>query len=405
MADIAEKRSQKLHVIILLVLLAFIALSLIKWPAAEYLDLTEYLPRYPLSQYPPRTIMYSSISLSYLKETAAFWHRETGMRGFIINTLRSNWYDDPRQLWAQERSARETNIECRKYGIDANFVKISFGLRTLPDYFDDTAWQKILLNCGEVARFAKKTGFIGIALDTESYTKVLWNSSKGTLARHPKDLLKAKIRQRGKEVMQAIIAAYPDAEIFLIPEGYLLSYETPGPSKYELWIDFVNGMLSVRNRNGIVLGCEAMYKLTNKNKLLDFYYREVPMFVDALEDPQFWIERCSIALGAWPLGREYDDKSGWYGPKTFGRQLRTMEMVCPRYVWIYAHGSSWWQEKDLKKYAMHPESALPTVKNIREYYAVVKESSDPLLKRYFYAVKYNKYPSILDIIREKATSW
>jgi len=75
-----------------------------------------------------------------------------------------------------------------------------------------------------------------------------------------------------------------------------------------------------------------------------------------------------------------------------------MEMLCPRYVWIYGHGSSWWQENDAEKYGLHEESSIPTVKNIEKYYAITRKSKEPALKKYFYAVKHGRVPSVLEVI-------
>jgi hypothetical protein len=404
MSNDPQPKSKKLQLILLAVLMVIIILGIVKWPGTEYLDLTEYLPRYSLSSYPPKTLMYSAMTLEYLKTTAPFWKEKTGINGFIFTTLPTNWFNEPRELASYRELATEVNALCRKNDIDANFVKLALGHRTLPDYFNDAAWDKLLAEVQAVAAFAKETGFIGVALDTESYSKLLFDSSKAPLAKYPKDQLKKKIYQRGREIMQTITMVFPDAEVFIFPEGYLLSYPQEGPAKYELWMDLFNGLLSVQNRKGVVLGCEALYKITRKNKLLDFYYREIPLLVDKLDNPTFWLEKCSVALGAWPLGREYWNKSAWYGPAEFNRQFRTMEMLCPRYVWIYAHGSAWWQEKDNAKYTLHQEARLPTVRNIADYYAVVKKSRDIGLKDYYYALKYKSWPSLLEIILKKLVS-
>ena len=73
-------------------------------------------------------------------------------------------------------------------------------------------------------------------------------------------------------------------------------------------------------------------------------------------------------------------------------------MLCPKYVWIYGHGSAWWQEKDNKKYELHSEAVLPTVEDLRDYSRVLNRSADPILKKYFYALKYRRLPSLLDVI-------
>ncbi|MBU0581091.1 MAG: hypothetical protein KKA19_07925 [Candidatus Margulisbacteria bacterium] len=386
-------------IIIALILLVF-ALGNIKWAGTEYIGLREYLPRYYINDYPPKALLYSAITPEYLKDTAEFWAKKVGISGFIITTLPSNWYEPTENINQYFLITKQMNQICRNKGIDANFIRIGLGHRTLPDYFNDLKWGKILEKVKSVAKFAKATNFRGIALDTEAYTGELWNSSKGTLANYPKAELKKKIYQRGREIMQQIVQEFPEAELFVFPVGHLYAYTKKGSSKYELWIDFFNGLASIENERGIILGSERTYRIIQKNKLLHYYYDEIkgPIIGDNINNPNFWYEKCSIALGAWPLGKTYSDKSAWYNSFFFNRQFRTMEMTCPKYVWIYAHGSAWWQEKNIEKYRLHKEAALPTVKNIQKYYAVVRKSKEASLKKYYYAVKYGRVSSILEII-------
>lgn len=394
-------------VLILIFLVTFLILGNIKWAGKEYLTLKEFLPRYPINAYPPKTLLYSAITPEYLKETAAFWRKEVGIDGFIITTLPSNWNNKPKELNKYLGVAREANKECRKNGIEANFIKIALGHGRLPDYFDDKSWQDVLYQINFVARFARDAGFKGIALDTESYSKLLWNSAKWPNRKYSKSKLKRKIFQRGQEIMEEIVEVFPDAEVFVFPVGHLYAYTKKRPSKYELWIDFFNGLASVENQKGIVLGCERTYRVYRKNKLLHYYYDEIkgPIIGDNIDNPFFWYSKCSVALGSWPLGKSYGNKKAWYNPIFFNRQFRTMEMACPKYVWIYGHGSAWWQEKDSNKYRLHPEAKLPTVRNIKKYYQVVRKSEEPSLKKYYYTVKHGRLPSLLEVIIGNLGFW
>ena len=89
------------------------------------------------------------------------------------------------------------------------------GHKPLPDYFHKKQWQKILAQISHIAKFAKQTGFTGIALDTESYNKLIWNSAKRPLNKYSLKKLKKIIYKRGQEIMQAIIKEFPNAEIFV----------------------------------------------------------------------------------------------------------------------------------------------------------------------------------------------
>jgi hypothetical protein len=126
----------------------------------------------------------------------------------------------------------------------------------------------------------------------------------------------------------------------------------------------------------------------------------------------YWRRRCSVALGAWPLGYyraindangkflgwagkqettgdtiigSYADKSEWYPPDAFREQMAGLNTFCPRFNWIYGHGCVFWQwsDEEARKYAASPHKAvsnatLPTVKNLHEYFEVLAR---PMLAR------------------------
>ncbi|MEK7499328.1 MAG: hypothetical protein AAB649_01845, partial [Patescibacteria group bacterium] len=110
--------------------------------------------------------------MQYLKSTASYWHQTIGIDGFIITSLPANWNNDPVRLKQTEKLAIETNSACRKAGLEHNFLKTALGHNALPDYFNDAAWLKISDYFKMLGAYAKRTGFIGIAIDTESYSKL-----------------------------------------------------------------------------------------------------------------------------------------------------------------------------------------------------------------------------------------
>jgi hypothetical protein len=103
--------------------------------------------------------------------------------------------------------------------------------------------------------------------------------------------------------------------------------------------------------------------------------------IEHVEDPVFWKERCSIALGMWPLGKEYDNKAAHYSSLVFKEQFSQAVTLSPKYVWIYDHGASWFQLKreEAEKYTKGGRliwgkeyQILPTDPNINEYYSILR---------------------------------
>ncbi|MBZ0190647.1 MAG: hypothetical protein K8F34_03010 [Candidatus Kuenenia stuttgartiensis] len=333
----------------------------------------------------PKVLLFSAIDTDYLADTLSDWGENIGINGFMLAYV-ADWWTPKKQIFKDIEVLTKINKEGAAYGIDSNFIKVAIGYRELPNWTDDKAWAVVLNNFRNIADLIKQSGTKGIALDTEPYKASLFDTKAERFKSMNRDILKAKIYQRGKEIMQSLTGVFPDIEVIILPEGAFYWFN-PGegtmPYAYELWIDFFNGMASVKNNKGIVVAGECTYSNTRVDSITWLYNTINKTMKQHVEDPVFWKERCSVALGMWPLGKSYSDKSARYSPVKFKEQFLQTTALSPKYVWIYACGAPWWQMKkaEVKKYTANgrwiwekKNQALPMDPAIKEYYAVVKQN-------------------------------
>lgn len=398
-------------VIILLALIVMTAAGCTWFPdlARGGLALDDYrcfAPLYNPDLYPPETLLFSDIDLDTLRETAGFWRAEVGMDGFMLSGV-AGWDDDPVDIRSTKEKLAATNRACAAKGITANFIILSLGHGVLPPWQDESAWQRIAGTFGAAAELARETGCRGVLIDTEPYTLPLWNPSAPRFDGCRADLLRDSVRRAGAGIMEAMADRFPSIEVIIIPDG-AYRWFAKGEGRYALWIAFFNGLISAGARGGVVVGAESSYHATDPQTLFRFYYALNAIMMRESSDPVYWQTNCSIALGAWPLGYykvERDehgriagiidhagepmtaskaDKSAYYTAEVFDRQFRTIESLCPRYAWIYAHGASWWQavSDDPAHGAEVLIEAIPTIPDIDQYYEVVRRSERPDLREY-----------------------
>jgi hypothetical protein len=326
------------------------------------------------AQVRPKVLLFSAIDVDYLNDTLARRGNVFGVDGFMLAYIGDWWSQDSEISKNENRLARLTALGS-KCGIDSNFLKVALGYRVIPEWEDENSWAQIERNIGAIAALAQRTGLKGLAIDTENYRNNLWADRSLLSKQTNKSQARALVRKRGAQLMHAISAAHPSAVIILLQEGAFWWYQRRDKS-YEFWMDFYNGLASVRPEGGLVIGTESTYSLTNRRDIDERITELREIMLQHAEDRNYWKARGSVAIGMWPVGKEYDDKSARYPVAAFQQQFNAATDLSERYVWIYGHGSAWWQlpREQIQRYSREshwiwgPEhQALPTVSNLDEY--------------------------------------
>ena len=97
-----------------------------------------------------------------------------------------------------------------------------------PDVFDD--WEGVLQNFGRLAQAAREAGLEGIYLDNENYG-TRWTDYPSGVAYPGKSLQEYQVqaRLRGRQVMEAMTAGYPQLTVIVLHGPYLSEPKAPHP--------------------------------------------------------------------------------------------------------------------------------------------------------------------------------
>jgi hypothetical protein len=365
----------------------------------------------PLSKQPK--LLYFDAHLMSWADHAAEW-KARGFSGAFISGIFGDIHDDP---WGADKDpatrgeddkllqeCKAANDKCLKAGIDSNVLKVAM-YRDFPNPFDDEGWALITKNFIEAGRFARLAHFPCLALDAE-YTAYQFDPSwKGyDLTQHSAKELGAKMQERWAKITSGIVKEYPAVDLLTLPEGSI-HY---GPLWSSMFAGMIDGLIAVKYDRGIHLFTESSYQMRDPMALSEFALDVKETTARKLPEParKYWLSKCSVALGVWPLGYyraisgkdgkflgwsgkvekfgdkivgSYADKSENYPVSEFRPQMAAARTFSGKYAWVYSHGMSWWQmtPEEAAKYkatSLQPFSAetyqLPTVPNIEEYYKI-----------------------------------
>lgn len=261
------------------------------------------------------------------------------------------------------------------------FTDNFFRFNTTPaklDWFDD--YSAVIHNCRIAAWFARQGGVKGLLFDIEQYEGPLFDYRKQRDSKAKDwEAYAAKVRERGREVMNAFQEGYPGLTLFLT-FGYSLPWNESQQGQrplaechYGLLAPFLDGMVDVANgKTRIVDGNEGAYRFRDTNRFSASYRamkQELLPIVRAAKDA--YATRFSLGFGLW-LDCDWR-KVGWdtnsfsknfYTPEAFERSVRAALHTADDYVWVYAEQPRWWsaQGTPLKM----PESYAKAVQRARE---------------------------------------
>ncbi len=255
----------------------------------------------------------------------------------------------PKGQWL--KLARENLLHLRQAGVTENLLGISFSASApwpSPDtLLSEKYTEKMIRHFHRLGEAARELGFRGVNIDLEYPYKryELDNEIYKYDTYTPQDLLRAA-HQQGQEVMKALLNAYPDMVVFVLPTG---------PAGRPIVQAFQLGMLEIMAERdapgGMHIGLEQSYclldpasqtvipciptlslhKITHDKKILSYWHR-----------------RCDTAPGVWPLhmvetgGKNYPKRPWKEELAELRQQMRILRSVSKSYIWCYSGNRLWY---------------------------------------------------------------
>ncbi len=208
------------------------------------------------------------------------------------------------------------------------------------DWFDDGAWETVAAKYRIVARVAKEAGLKGVCFDPEPYAKFNWNYLPES--GHAFDETADIARKRGRQIMAALAAEYPDMTFMAF---WLNSFDRARSNQtdWTLYTAFVDGLWdAVPPGMTVVDGVEGGYVVNTQSGALRIAQR-VRRDYDAFLSPENrdrYKKQISAGFGFY-LDPYVYPVPGWI--KLDGTQLVTLFhnmnyllSAADQYVWFYS---------------------------------------------------------------------
>jgi len=276
----------------------------------------------------------------------------------------SHWFFYPKPI---EREWFRSDIKklqaCKFTKFTDNFISISLLTYTKwqPDWFNDKEWDILCKNMGTIAWATKESGCKGILFDPEAYQIAVFKYRKDSQKSFKE--VNAKVRERGKQLMEAMVKEYPGIAIlgywtFSVTDPILQKSTDPKAAlpyfKYGLYPAFLNGFLDAMPPEARLYdGCEQAYNNDCEEDFLRLYFlsrHKVLEFI-APENIQKFKNQTETAFNIYidaylnPKGRWYIAKKGETRLESLRRNLKTACEYSGKYVWTWDEQCRWWDIK------------------------------------------------------------
>ena len=244
-----------------------------------------------------------------------------------------------------------------------NYLRLTFSnYGGTMNWFDDTWWSRASYNAQQMAHFASESGMKGFTLDAEPYNDRLFHyddlvaNDPGLYGSKTFADVRAKVRQRGREFIQAVNSELPDASMFMY-HGYwaitdfhgITSVSQLPHSSYGLWGAFIDGMLEAStanttfvdgSQNGAggsnwwVHAPRSAFESTRQKVLYD------PITLGLTEVPTEYAEKIRLGFGMYTTENQEtwsqtNPQANWVTPQQLQNALEIALDVGDGYVWFW----------------------------------------------------------------------
>ena len=234
-------------------------------------------------------------------------------------------------------------------------------------------------NCRIAAWFAKQGGVKGLLFDIEQYEGQLFDYRKQRDVKTKSwDAYAEKVRERGREVMNAFQEGYPDGTFFLT-FGYSLPWNESQQGKlplaqchYGLLAPFLDGMLDVAKGGTLIIdGNEGAYRFRDTNRFAASYRAMKQELLPIVHAEKNYARHFSLGFGLWmdcdwrKVGWDANDFSkNFYTPAAFEESVRLALQTADDYVWVYSEQPRWWSAES--RTARLPGAYDPALRRARQ---------------------------------------
>jgi hypothetical protein len=349
----------------------------------------------------PKTICFSTVPNAYLTDHAA--EIKKSYDGFFFSG--GSWEDAAKRFvgvkgakpeagaWMDE--AQRNLAALRRAGVTENFLTIF--------YSSDGAWptpERVLSS--EYTRYkaeqyaaigatAKRLGFRGVCIDIEyPYPRYDLDNPLYRYENYTAEQLTKAVRAQGRALMGALLDAFPEAVVVLLPGGLR---DRVIPTEYQL------GMLETMAERdapgGFHLGTEFSYYVRDDvTSLATTRFEDpAPALMASRSVADYWRRRCSMAPGVWPThmvetpDRAYPEQPWKKEVEELRRQVAVLRATAKRYIWSYSGAPMWYAhtpEIEQKYKLAKPKFRLPDI-DARDWLDMLAsrprlEASSPLRK-------------------------
>ncbi len=234
------------------------------------------------------------------------------------------------------------------------------------DWFDDGGWRQIVDHWRIAAWVARQSDAKGILFDPEPYARPhaqFRYDAQPERDRHTFNAYYAKARQRGREVMEAVVAEYPDLVLFTYFMNSVCASATGhrDPRRglatlgYGLYPAFIDGWLDAAPPAVIFIdGCESAYRYNGSEQYLEAAVR-IKGACQELVSPENrtkYRAQVQVSYGVYldaywnpkdsEWGRWYIDGLGGPRVERLRANVATALRAADEYVWIYGEKFRWW---------------------------------------------------------------
>lgn len=280
-------------------------------------------------------------------------------QGKAVPMVRAHQGDKWQRPWFQQPIQDLKACKFRQF--TDNFL--SFGANPgSVDWFDDEGWRNIVEHWRIAAWVAKQSGVKGLLFDPEPYSQPYAQfhyAAQAQRDKHSFDEYYAKARQRGREIMQAVVEEYPTITVFcyfmnsvnatavgnrdprraLVGSGYGLY-----PAMIDGWLDVAPPTVK------LVDGCESAYHYNSVSDYLEagLLMKGACQELVSPENRAKYRAQVGASFGMYldaywnPKGPYFIDGLG--GPRVDRLRANTATAlrVADEYVWVYGEKFRWW---------------------------------------------------------------